>query len=124
MNFSLSKIWIVEVYIFLHVSTIFSIKIFVFLHPISDIYDKIQKLNDKNNHQSNNQNNNCYKQKIIMIGKISRGLIRSSLLKSQQRFSNFLDKSNFIQAKYEAEVSPPASQLNKNYYNPEYRYDT
>jgi hypothetical protein len=59
-----------------------------------------------------------------MIGKISRGLLRSSILKNQHRFTNFLDKANFVQGKFEAEVSPPLSQLNKNFYNPEYRYDT
>lgn len=59
-----------------------------------------------------------------MIGKISKGLLRNPLLKNHQRFTNFLDKSNFIQGKLEAEVSPPESQLNKNYYNPDYRYDT
>ena len=59
-----------------------------------------------------------------MIGKISRNLLRTTLLKNQKTFSGFLDKSNFVQGKLEAEVNPPTSQLNKNYYNPEYRYAT
>lgn len=59
-----------------------------------------------------------------MIGKISRNLLRSTVLRNQQRFAGFLDKSNFVQGKLEAEVNPPLSQLNKNYYNPEYRYAT
>lgn len=59
-----------------------------------------------------------------MISRISRNVVASPLLKIQQRASNYLNKENFIQAKLEAEVSPPASQLNKNFYNPEYRYET
>lgn len=59
-----------------------------------------------------------------MISRISRSVVASPLLKIQQQASNYLNKENFIQAKLEAEVSPPASQLNKNFYNPEYRYET
>ncbi len=51
-------------------------------------------------------------------------MVTSPLLKIQQRASNYLNKENFIQGKLDAEVSPPASQLNKNFYNPEYRYET
>lgn len=46
------------------------------------------------------------------------------LILNKQKFSNYLDKSNFVQAKLDAEVSPPASQLNEHFYNPEYRYET
>lgn len=59
-----------------------------------------------------------------MISRISRSLLVRPLIQNKQKFSNYLDKSNFIQAKLDAEVSPPASQLNKHYYNPEYRYET
>jgi hypothetical protein len=59
-----------------------------------------------------------------MISRIGRTLLSTRITKPQQRFSNYLDKSNFVQAKLDAEVSPPVSQLNKNYYNPEYRYET
>jgi hypothetical protein len=34
-----------------------------------------------------------------MIGKISKGLLRFPLIKNQQGFSHYLDKSNFVQGK-------------------------
>ena len=59
-----------------------------------------------------------------MISTISKNLVKSSVQKNTYKTSNYLDKENFIRAKEDAEINPPLSQVNKHYYNPEYRYLT
>jgi hypothetical protein len=59
-----------------------------------------------------------------MIRTISKNILKSSVHKSAYKISNLLDKENFIRAKEDAEINPPLSQVNKHYYNPEYRYLT
>lgn len=59
-----------------------------------------------------------------MIRTISKNLLKSSVQKIVYKTSSLLDKENFIRAKEDAEINPPLSQVNKNYYNPEYRYLT